>query len=115
MVWLGMYNACLLVGVLLGYAVGAIATVDSTLSWQYYYGMEALLMLLCGIMYSFIDPALIQVTRTSAEKIKQRLCLRECKLFSFELLRECFFAVVDVLSAGVLSWPFTEPHPPYSF
>jgi hypothetical protein len=59
--WLGLYNACLLVGVLAGYGVGATASLDATASWQYYYGAEALLMLLCGVLYCFIDPALIQV------------------------------------------------------
>jgi MFS family permease len=67
-VWLGLYNACLLVGVLVGYTVGAVATVDSTLGWQYYYGLQAVLMLLCGIMYCFIDPALIQVSDNTRER-----------------------------------------------
>jgi len=60
--WLGLYNACLLIGILVGYGVGAWASTSKAITWRHLYGTEAIFMLGCGITYCFMSPQLIQVT-----------------------------------------------------
>lgn len=60
-IWLGLYNACLLIGILVGYGLGALADVTHFITWRHLYGGEAVLMLICGIVYNFISPSLVQV------------------------------------------------------
>lgn len=60
-VWLGLFNSCLLIGILIGYTIGAIADTTDFITWRHLYGFEAVLMLITGILYCFIDPKLIQV------------------------------------------------------
>eukprot|EP00615_Pteridomonas_danica_P012260 CAMPEP_0114340450 /NCGR_PEP_ID=MMETSP0101-20121206/8383_1 /TAXON_ID=38822 ORGANISM="Pteridomonas danica, Strain PT" /NCGR_SAMPLE_ID=MMETSP0101 /ASSEMBLY_ACC=CAM_ASM_000211 /LENGTH=580 /DNA_ID=CAMNT_0001473713 /DNA_START=142 /DNA_END=1885 /DNA_ORIENTATION=+ len=60
-VWLGLFNSCLLIGILIGYIVGAIADATNFITWRHLYGFEAVLMLITGISYLFISPELIQV------------------------------------------------------
>jgi len=60
--WLGWFNACLLVGILVGYGVGAVAYTTNFITWRHLYGCEAGLMLVCGCGYCFMHPQLIQVS-----------------------------------------------------
>ena len=43
------------------YGVGAAANVYDVITWRHLYGTEAALMLVCGSMYCFMSPKMIQV------------------------------------------------------
>lgn len=43
------------------YGVGAAANVYDVITWRHLYGTEAALMLVCGFMYCFMSPKMIQV------------------------------------------------------
>jgi hypothetical protein len=49
------------VGILIGYGVGAVAEITNFITWRHLYGTEAVLMLVCGCMYCFMSPELVQV------------------------------------------------------
>lgn len=60
--WLGLYNAMLLVGILVGYCVGAAADTTGFVSWRHLYGFEGATMVFCGAVCIFMDPRLVQVS-----------------------------------------------------
>jgi hypothetical protein len=43
------------------YGVGAAASTYDVMTWRHLYGTEAALMLVCGAMYCFMSPKMIQV------------------------------------------------------
>ena len=61
--WLGLYNAMLLVGILIGYVVGAVADTTHFVSWRHLYGFEGFMMVACGVVCIFMDPQLVQVSK----------------------------------------------------
>ena len=61
--WLGLYNAVLLLGILVGYVVGAIADSTRFVSWRHLYAFEGAMMCACGVVSMFFDRDLLQVSR----------------------------------------------------
>lgn len=59
--WLGIYNAAVLIGILLGYVVGGAAESTAFATWKDLYFVEACLMLVCGLLSLLFHPDLVQV------------------------------------------------------
>lgn len=67
-IWMALINAMLLSGIVSGYVVGGIARATGGATWEFLLMLEGLMMIGCGICGGLFAPALVEVSRSSAEE-----------------------------------------------